>query len=638
VAPAGKPATEAKPAAPQQKSTAESASPAEAPPGERFVTIDFDDVDIQVFIKFISELTGKNFVIDKAVRGNVTIVSPTKISVDEAYKVFESVLEVNGLSTVPSGSVIKIVPAADARTKDIETRLRMEAAEREDRIITQIIPLRYADPVEIQRLFRPLISKSSVMVPYVPTGMLIVTDVQSNINRLLAIIESIDVEGVGEEISIFPLQYASADIMATSLNTLFQRRVRGGKGAAEPAIKIVADERTNSLVTLASEDETLKIKQLIALLDRKTPRGEGDIRVYYLQNANAEDLSKVLMAIPSEPAKGEAKGQAPIISKNVQIVPDKATNSLVITASRADYLVLEDVIKKLDIPRRMVYLEALLVEVSVNKNFALGVQWQAAEQVGSTEGKALYGFSQSIPPQSELAQIGPLSTGFAVGVLGETIEIGGVEFASLTAVIRALETESGVNILSTPQILALDNEEAEIVVAENIPYLTREGRTPADVDYNQYEFRDVGVTLNITPQINQERYVRLVLSQEVAQVVDQEEIGLPSTLKRSAKTTVVVEDGQTVVIGGLIDETLNQTEYRVPCLGNIPYVGWAFKTRASSGDRTNLYFFVTPRIIETPVEMKTVYEEKWDQIDQRKQESVKMYRKPWEKDPALPTK
>jgi general secretion pathway protein D len=474
------------------------------------------------------------------------------------------------------------------------------------------------------------------MVPYAPTGMLIVTDVQSNINRLLDIMEAIDVEGVGEEISIFPLQYASADTMEGSLTALFQRRVRGGKGTAEPAIKIVADERTNSLITLASEGDTQKIKQLIALLDRKTPRGEGDIRVYYLQHANAEDLSKVLMAIPTEAPKGEAKGKAPIVSKDVQIVPDKSTNSLVITASRADYLVLEDVIKKLDIPRRMVYLEALLVEVSINKNFALGVQWQAAEQIGSTEGNALYGFGQSIPPQSELAQVSPLSTGFAVGVLGETIEIGGVEFASLTAVLRALETESGVNILSTPQILALDNEEAEIIVAENIPYLTREGRTPADVDYNQYEFRDVGITLNITPQINQERFVRMVLSQEISQVVDQDEIGLPSTLKRSAKTTVVVEDSQTVVIGGLIDETLNQTEYRVPCLGNIPYVGWAFKTRASSGDRTNLYFFVTPHIVETAAEAKSMYEEKWDQIDKLKEESVKMYRKPWEKVPTEP--
>ncbi|MCK5724533.1 MAG: type II secretion system protein GspD, partial [Gammaproteobacteria bacterium] len=257
-------------------------------PGKPYVTIDFDNVDIAIFIKFISELTGKNFVIDKAVKGKVTIISPTKISVKEAYRVFESVLEVHGYTTVPAGSVTKIVPAVAARSKDIETRLRTEGISAQDKVVTQLIPLRYADPNELKKLFAPLISKSSVMVSYPPTGMLIITDVLSNIKRLLRIVDAIDVEGIGEEISIVPLEHAMATVMAKSLGTLFQKkRVRVKKGAPLVSdIKIVPDERTNCLIILASEYDTMKIKQLVKLLDRKTPPGEGDVHVYYLENAN----------------------------------------------------------------------------------------------------------------------------------------------------------------------------------------------------------------------------------------------------------------------------------------------------------------------------------------------------------------
>ena len=374
----------------------EVSKPAES--DKRYVTIDFDNVDITLFIKFISELTGKNFVIDKAVRGKVTIISPTKITAEEAYKVFESVLEVHGYTTVPAGNIIKIVPAVAARGKDIETRLRKEAITPEDKVVTQLIPLRYADPNELKKLFAPLISKSSVIVSYPPTGMLIVTDVLSNIRRLLKIIDAIDLEGIGEEISVVPLGYATASVMAKSLNQVFQRQPKkpqkGAPGGS--VIRIVPDDRTNVLIILAIEDDTLKVRKLIALLDQETPRGEGDIHVYYLQNANAEDLAKVLMAIPTQEAKAPKKGAAPVISKEVRIVADKATNSLVITAKKEDYIILEDVIEKLDIARRMVYIEALIMEVDMKKDFDLGVEWQAGEPVGSHESREIAVFGSSI--------------------------------------------------------------------------------------------------------------------------------------------------------------------------------------------------------------------------------------------------
>jgi general secretion pathway protein D len=602
-------------------------APRTSKPNERYVTIDFDNVDIALFIKFISELTGKNFVVDKAVKGKVTIISPTKITVEEAYRVFESVLEVHGYTTVPAGKIIKIVPAVAARGKDIETRLREEALTPEDKVVTQLVPLRYADPNELKKLFAPLISKSSVIVSYPPTGMLIVTDVQSNIRRLLSIIEAIDVPGIGEEISVIPLEYATASVMAKSLNEVFQRRTVKTKTrvTGAPVIKIVPDDRTNVLIVLASEDDTARIGQLITLLDKETPRGEGDIHVYYLQNANAEDLAKVLMAIPTQEAKAPKKGAAPVISKDVQVVPDKATNALVITAKKDDFLLLEDVIQKLDIARRMVYIEALLMEVDMDKDFELGVQWQFAETIGSREGKDVAGFGASLAGDV----LSPLGTGFSLGVLGEAINISGVEFPSIAAVIKAVETDTDVNILSTPQIMTTDNEEAEIIVAKNIPFQTRVetgGEGTIGREFATFEYRDVGVTLNITPQISQARFVRLKISEVVEQVIEEESaLGLPTTLKREAKTTVIIKDGHTVVIGGLIDRTATEGTTKTPCLGNIPGLGWLFKSVATRDERQNLYFFLTPHIVENPQEARALFEEKKEEIDRVKAGVVKLY-------------
>ena len=600
----------------------------------RYVTIDFDNVDITLFIKFISELTGKNFVIDSGVKGKVTIISPAKITVEEAYKVFESVLEVHGFTTVPAGSIIKIVPAIEARSKDIETGLRKEAISPEDKVVTQLIPLKYADPEQLKKILGPFVSKSSVIVSYAPTGMLILTDVLSNVSRLLKIIDAVDVEGTGEEISVVSLEHAIAEVMAKSLNTVFQKTIpKGQKGAqAASIITIVPDQRTNTVIILASEVDTFKIKQLIQLLDKETPKGEGDIRVYYLQNANAEELAKVLMAIPSKETQTAEKGKAPVVSKEVQIVADKATNSLIITANKEDYLVLEDVIQKLDIPRKMVYIEALIMEVSMSKQFELGVQWLGAKPAGEIGGRDIAVFGGSTPgttilpsPNIESQSIS-LPVGFTFGVLGDIISIGGVQFPNIGAVIRAYSTHSDVNILSTPQIMTTDNEEAEIKVADNIPFITRRDTTTgSNVAYSNYEFKDVGVILNIIPQINQERFVRLKISQEVSQVISRDESGQPTTLKREAKTTVVIKDGQTIVIGGLIDETKNRTIYKVPVLGDIPIIGALFRSNADTGEQKNLYIFLTPHIIENPLEAEKVYQDKKGQIDTIKGGVIKMY-------------
>jgi general secretion pathway protein D len=345
---------------------------------EQFVSIDFNNVDINVFIKFMSELTATNFVVDQRVKGKVTIISPSKISLKEAYKVFESVLEVHGYTTVKAGDIVKIVPSPDARSKNIKTLLREEAASPEDKVVTQLIPLKYANPVDIKRLFTPMVSKSSVILAYEPTGTMIITDVHSNIRRLLKILRQIDIPGIGQEITVIPVEYADATKMVSLLNTVFKPTRKATKGAPQQAVAMVADERTNIIVLLANKVDTLRIKQLISMIDKETPRGKGKIHVYYCENATAEELAKVLQDVPTQEA-GAAKGKkaAPVVSGKVRISADKATNSLIITADQEDYMVLEEVIKKLDIPRSMVFIEALIMEVDMDKSLDIGVDWQA---------------------------------------------------------------------------------------------------------------------------------------------------------------------------------------------------------------------------------------------------------------------
>jgi general secretion pathway protein D len=473
-----------------------------------------------------------------------------------------------------------------------------------------------------------------VIVSYPPTRTLIVTDVLSNIERLLRIAKAIDVEGVGQEISVIPLRHAVAAKLGKSMSTIFQRDARVPKAAQEMTteVRIVPDDRTNSLIVLASEDDTLKIRQLVALLDREPPRGEGDIRVCYLQHANAEDLTEVLTTLPSKEGGEAEKGKLPMISKEARIVADKATNSLVIMASKDDYLVLEEVIRKLDIPRLMVYIEALIMEVNVDKDFSLGVEWEGIKtfDYNGKKGGVFAGSSSGDYPNITSALKGKLTKGFSLGVIGEAIEIGGITFPNLAAVAHAYQQDTDVHILSTPQLLTTDNEEAEIMVGRNIPYLVRQETTEARLDYSNYEYKDVGVTLKVTPQISQERFVRLKIFQEVTRLIQTVDVaeGRPETHKRMAQTTVVVKDANTVVIGGLIGDDTTHVDYQVPCLGNIPLFGWLFKSTSKRIEKTNLFIFLTPRIIQNPIEAKKVYEDKKDQIETIKEGVIKMYKRP----------
>ena len=595
---------------------------------EQFVSIDFNNVDINVFIKFMSELTGTNFVVDQRVKGKVTIISPSKISLNEAYKVFESVLEVHGYTTVKAGEVVKVIPSPDARSKSIETKLREEAEAPEDKIVTQLIPLRYADPVEIKRLFTPMVSKSSVILAYGPTNTLIITDVYSNIRRLLKILKEIDITGIGQQISVIPIEYAEASKLVNLLTTVFKPTRKKGKAATQKTITMVADERTNTIVMLASEVDSLRVKRLIAMIDKETPRGKGSIHVYYCKHATAEELAKVLQDLPTQQA-GAPKGKQPsVVAGKVRISADKATNSLIIMADKEDYNVLEDVILKLDIPRSMVYIESLIMEVDMATSLNIGIDWAAFGEgsIGGRETVIGGGFRNGFVTPEELLQ-----GGLTVGLLTEPVEIAGVTVSNISAIINAVKTDDDFRILSTPQILTTDNEEARISVGENRPYQTRSTTDQSGGTFESFEYRDVGKTLKITPHVTEDRLVRMQINLEVTEIDQAQTLTtsstLPVTLKRTVDTTVIVKDQQTVVIGGLIDDSTTQNENKVPVLGDIPLLGWMFKKQSSETDKTNLYVFLTPRVIKNPGEALGIFQQKREQIETIREGEIKYYEK-----------
>ena len=583
------------------------------------ISMDFDQVDIKVFIKFISELTGKNFVIDDKVRGKVTVLSPSKISVEEAYKVFESVLEVNGFTTVPAGKVIKVVPSVEARQKSVELRRAPLFVPRpNDRIITQILPLLYAEAQEVRKLLAPLVSKQGVVIAYDPTDILIITDFQSNIQRLLSIVEEIDVEFQDATITVIPLEYASSESLSTTVSGLLESKQKQVKGRrAGPPLKILSYERINVIIVLADRQNTQMIQALVKTLDQPTPKGAGNIQVIYLENAQAEDLAKVLTGLPTKP---QAKGEQPIISTEVKIVADKATNALVITAKPEEYNILEPIIQQLDIPRKQVYVEALIMEVRATLQISVGVDWTAAGETnlpfGADDGVAFGGSRTSgVSVFDEFGNLA-LPAGLSAGVVSFPVTIGGITFTNLATLITAAQTDNNFNVIATPQLMTLDNEEASVVVAENIPFSTRvdQGTATTERAIQSFEYRDVGVTLKITPQINERRFVKLKIFEEISRVVSEttqlsptQVVLAPTTTKRTAETNVQVRDGQTVVIAGLVGDNVDLSTTKVPCLGDIPIVGWLFKSESRNTTRTNLLIFLTPYIVATPDEADEIY-------------------------------
>ena len=605
------------------------------PDKKGYITMNFRDVDITVLIKFISELTGKNFLVDPDVRGNVTILSPAKVTVDEAYQVFLSVLDVHGYTAVPSGKIIKIIKAVDAKAKGVETVSEGDLRPPEDKIITQLVPLEHGDATNFAKFLRPLIPKTGLLIPYPDTNTLIIIDVFSNVERLKRIIQELDVPGVKEQIRVFPLEYANAEKLATKMTNLF--RLRKGSKATSGLVKIIADERTNSLIVSATLQKMADIENMIKQLDQKVTKRREGIHIYKLEHAVAEEVAQVLGELPGkgeEKKTGKAAPTRPPISKDVHISADKATNTLVIIADPDEYKILVDIIKELDVPRTLVYVETLIMEVSANKALDLGVEWRVGDEyrgglkTGGSGGAWTVGSQSAKSVATDIATKGLLPAGFTAGVVGQAITLGGVTFPSIAAFVRAVRTDSDFNVISTPQILTLDNEEAVIEVGQNIPYTTSvvEQGAITDRPIQNFEYRDVGVTLKVTPHINSNNTIKLEVEQSIKNVVDKtagEGLLAPTTTYRTTKNTITVAHGETAVIGGLVETTMNRGKTQTPCLGGVPALGWAFKQVGDKDDKKNLMVFLTPHVIGTPEDGRALYGDKREYMDKEMEKAFR---------------
>jgi general secretion pathway protein D len=581
----------------------ELASPAPAEQ-KRSVTIDFNDVDIRVFIRFISQLMGKNFVIDRRVKGEVTVMSPTPLTVRQAYQVFESVLEVHGYAAVESGKIIKILPLSEARTQNIETQGGRHSKPPTDRLVTRLIPLQYADPAEVRSLIAPMVSKNSLVQAYPETQTLIITDIDSNLRRLLGIIKKLDEPDFSHKLMVIPLKYMDSDKMAQILMPILQKRL--GVKSVGPAgeIKVASDPRTNAIVLLARSADVIYLKQLIRELDQKPAEEDANIHVYSLENALAEDLAKELQDLPAKTRTGEApQGKAPLLSDNIRISVHKATNSLIIAASSSDYERIKEVIQQLDIPRSMVYIEALIMEVDAKREFNIGVDWTGAFKTDVFGKSAVAGarFAPNAGGASAEALADPV--GFSMGIISEAIEIttgeGTIRLPNLGAVAQIFKNDNDFRVLSTPQLLATDNEEASIVIADNIPFVTRTTVVSFDNEYDTIEYRDVGFTLKLLPQITTDGSVKLDLSLEATNLTtsaDRSEL-LPTTLKRRFETTAIVSDSNTIVIGGALTTQASDNHNYVPVLGDMPGTRWFFRSSKQSDQQIKLYVFIRPRVL-----------------------------------------
>jgi general secretion pathway protein D len=617
-----------------------------------FISMDFTDVDLPVLVKFISEQTRKNYIFDERVQGKITIISPRKISVEDAYNVFLSVLQVKGFATIEQGNTIKIIQLRDAKQDSLPTAQAGEPAAASE-FITRLIPLQYTDTTEIVPVLAPIISKDGLLTAFPASNMLILIDSRSNIDRILKILAELDVEGTTGTIRIFPLKHASVAEIAKTLDALYlgtaagvvsgaaadarARAGRRGKGRGA-TLRFIPDARTNSLIVLAGTDLLSDIEDLLKKLDIPSPENTGKINVYYLENSDSEEVAKVLAslsgkaAVTSAPSAAGAAGTVKgIISAEleggVRITADKATNSLVIIASVNDYLTLVDVIKKLDIRRRQVYVEALIMEISLGKGRDLGFEFRGAGKTGNSGavfGGTNYNFTGNVNDlYSAISAGNPLvfsGTGLiAAGTAGKVTLSDGTEVPAITAVLRAAQTRDNINILSSPHLLTLDNKEAEIVVGENVPLITSQAKDTTNLSnvINTVERKDVGITLRLTPHIHESEFVNLEIYQESSAVKttsDSSSVG-PTMTKRSAKTSVLVKNGDTVVLGGLMQETFNTSESQVPLLGDIPLLGNLFKYKSVSRKKTNLLIFLTPHVIKDPRDIAKVTGDQQKKMD-----------------------
>ena len=624
---------------------------------EGTITPNYKDADLSQIIEAVSAVTGKNFIVDPRVRAQVTMLSSTPMTPAAFYEAFLSILQVHGFVSVPSGDVVKIVPDANARQLPAND-LPSSVSSTSDEIVTQVIAVRNVSAAQLVPILRPLIPQYGHLAAYPSSNMLIISDRAANVSRMVRIIQRIDQSG-DAEVDVIPMQHASATEVVRIVTSLY---ATGGEGAGAPTVKIVADDRTNSVLVSGERSQRLRLRTLVTHLDTPLDSG-GDTQVRYLRYADAEKIAGKLreqiqgITAAAQGGAGGAGGTGPApppmpqgaVDRSIGIWAEPETNALVVTAPPKIMRSVMAIVDRLDIRRAQVLVEAILVEVSGDKSMDLGINWVVADTDGGNDLPAGgfnspvdgVGIGEVIAGARDPDSITSFPRGLTLGV-GQLVENG----TSWAALVRALEGRGNTNIIATPSVVTLDNEEAEIKIAQEVPFITGQFTTDAtgggvNNPFQTVTREEVGNILKITPQINEGDSVALKISQEASSLAASSQQVSSTDLitnKRTITTKVLVEDGGIIVLGGLISDQVNESKQQVPFLGSIPLIGELFKTRSVDKIKTNLMVFIRPRILRDGVDAMIETNAKYNYIrdQQLGYKKGKVPLMPGERQPTLP--
>lgn len=614
------------------------AGPVAAQQGQGSWKINMKKADIRTFIEQVSDITGYSFIVDPRVKGEVTVISNTEMSADDIYNMFESVLRVHGFASVRSGSVVKIVPNQGAKQENLGL---ITGGDNSERMVTRVIPVRNTSATELVPILRPMVPQYGHLAAVSSANALIISDHASNIDRMMEIVRRVDT-AESEEVEVVQLKNAWVGDVVKTLEQLTpvetgNASAGGGRrvaGTGVARVRVVAEERTNRLILRGEKAARMRVKALLVDLD-KPAENSGATNVIYLRHAEAEKVAEILrglitgqVASPgrsssssrSSSASGTSGGSAASSAARtssssafsaasgdtggVNIQADETLNALIVKASPAEMAEIRSIVEQLDVRRAQVLIEAAFVEISGDTAEAVGVQWGYGDVDKGVAGTN-FSVGDMVPLSSIVQAARSDSSASSALSLPSGVTLAGADFDAngkvrFGAVIQALEANANSNLLSTPSITTLDNEEAEIIVGENVPFVT--GTTVSagnDNPFQTVERKDVGLTLKVTPQINDGDVIRLQLEQEVSAVKDTATAGTTDivTTKRSVKTVVLANDGQVIVTGGLIADDVNKSVQKVPLLGDIPLLGVLFRAKTGKQSKRNLLLFLQPTII-----------------------------------------
>lgn len=557
------------------------------------LTLNLKNVKLTTLINTVSEVTGKNFIVDPRVKGKINVVSTQEIDDDEFYHLFLSILQVHGYIVIEGDGFSKILPQSN--TKNNSAQLSSLA---NDSIVTTVIPIKNVAASQMIAILRPIISRYGHLAAYTPSNTIIVIDTRANLVRLRKIINQLDTE-IDDDYELMPLINASADEVAKIIKSLLPR---DAKQTANP-LTIAIDKNNNQLIVGGAPAKRLKVRFLVKELDKDAGKG-GDTIVIYLKYAKAKDILPVLQSIGKQLVEEGKKS----IKQTVNIHADEATNAIIITAPSIVASNIKNVIAKLDIRRAQVLIEAIIAEVSIDNTESLGIQWA----VKNGNGIGLIDFTGSLAAAVSGKSTFGKGANVAIGKYNSATESG------FGAILTALSQQGDVNILSTPSIVTIDNEEATILVGEEVPFITNKQIVSGNSNpFQNFERKDIGIKLKVKPQINNGDTIRLDIEQEISKVTNQGSASDLITSKRTINTSVMVADNKILVLGGLIDETVDITNSSIPLLSSIPILGELFKYSSEKKVKKNLLIFIHPTILTDQLVADKVSMEKYNYIYQQ---------------------